>query len=171
MFLAEQHHVDVAHVLPADPQRRGAEHLAPVRAARVVAEDRQHVAGEEAPQRRQVHPLAAQAAGWRGVAEDAAVGAEQVQLDAGVDHHQLAEQRARRVRAHAGGIAEVAVAGDGGGQVAGQSLHHFQLAHLAGAQLQPHGSAAGDQQQHSEHQRQALAQAQPHASLPGAANL
>ncbi|MNT14579.1 hypothetical protein D3C72_1495920 [compost metagenome] len=46
---AHQHHVHVAGLPPLHHQRRDTEHLAAIRAARIVTEDRQRRAGQQAP--------------------------------------------------------------------------------------------------------------------------
>ena len=81
-LLAEQHHVDIAGVTPVDAQRCSAEHLADGVAARIVAQDGQRLAGQQAPDRRHVHLIALQVSRRRCLRLDAAVRCEQVDLDA-----------------------------------------------------------------------------------------
>ena len=91
--LALQHDIDVARRrLPGRLQWRGAEHLAPVETARVVTEDRQRIAGNEASDRREVDLLALDASGGGIIALDAPLVVKQIDLDARIDCHQLAEQ-------------------------------------------------------------------------------
>ncbi|MNO27192.1 hypothetical protein D3C76_170630 [compost metagenome] len=168
---AEQYHIEVAHRLAIDLQGRGTEDLAPLDAARVVTENRQRLAGQQAPHGFQVDPFAAQAPGRRGIADDAPGRIEQVHLHARVDQHQLAEQLAQGVGLEALGVHQLGIAGNVRGQVAGQPLHHLQLVHAAGVHLQPRRGAAAHQQQQGEHQGQALAEGQFHGCGSLSANL
>ncbi len=171
-LLADQDHVDVTHLLPLHAQGRGVEHLAPGTAARVVAEDGQGRAAQQRMDRRQVDPVAPEVAIRRVVAEDSALVIEQVDLDAGVDRHQLAEQGADLAIAHAACVHQFAAARDVFGQPARKALHGFLLVQARAAHLDPRQRAAAHQQQRAEHQRQPLPQREPlHASLPPAASL
>jgi hypothetical protein len=90
--LTEQDDIDIAGgLLAAQLQRCGAEDLFPVEAARVVAEDRQRIAGDELPDGREIHLLALDVARGGVVALDAPLVVEQVHLDARIHHHQLTE--------------------------------------------------------------------------------
>ncbi|MCY1444760.1 hypothetical protein D9M71_612460 [compost metagenome] len=164
---AHQHHVHVAGLPPLHHQRRDTEHLAAIRAARIVTEDRQRRAGQQAPQRRHVHLAAHQVAAGRIVAEDAALVVQQVHLHAGVDSHQLAEQRAHLAGAHAAAVHQLAAARDVLGQPARQPLHRLLLVQGGAAHLDRHQRAAAHQQQREERHRQPLRQRQPdHAAAP-----
>ncbi|MNZ55600.1 hypothetical protein D3C78_735300 [compost metagenome] len=171
VFFAEQYHVEIAGLLAVDLERRGAEHLAPLEAARVVAENRQRLVVQQALHGGQVDLLAAQMTFGRGIADHPALIVEQVHLDTRVDQHQLAEQHAQGLGFQAVGVHQLGVAGDVPGQVAGQALHHLQLMHGVGTHLHPHRGATAHQQQQGEHRRQALAEGQSHADSCAVANL
>lgn len=175
MRLALQHHVDEAHFLAVDAQRRRAEDLAAFGAARVVTQDGQRAAFQQPVHGGQVHALAAHAAVGGGMAGNAAVGVQQVDLHAGVDQHELVEEAAHGAGHEAVGVGQLGVARNAFGHVARQALHHFQLVHAAGAQLHPGRGAAAHQQQHGKDQGKALGQCQAqfhgHAPSPASANL
>ncbi|MCY1363838.1 hypothetical protein D9M69_506170 [compost metagenome] len=162
MVFTEQHHVEITGRLAVDLKRCGAEHLARIGAARVVAENRQGIAPQQALDRRQVDPFTTDPAFGRGAADNLALGVQQVHLDARVDLHQLAEQVTHGIGHQALCVHQHRVTGDVLRQVPGQALHHFLLMHLVGAHLHPRRRAAAHQQQHGEHQGQALRQGQPH---------
>ncbi|KAG1197800.1 hypothetical protein G6F35_012728 [Rhizopus arrhizus] len=165
--LADQHHVHVTRLTALHDQRRGTEYLAAIRAARIVAEDRQRRAGQPPAQRRHVHPVAYQMAAGRIVAEDAALVVQQVDLDAGVDCHQLAEQGAHCGVAHAAGVHQLAALGDVLGQAQRQPLHHFLFVAGVGTHLQRQQRHAAHQHQCGDHRRQLLPQVRPdHAAAP-----
>jgi len=164
---ADQHHVHITGLATLHDQRRGTEHLAAIRAARVIAQDRQRCTGQQPAQRCHVHPVAHQMACWRIVAEDAALVVQQVDLDAGVDRHQLAEQRAHGGITHAAGVHQFAALGNVLGQAQRQPLHHFLLVAGVGAHLQRQQRHAAHQHQRSDHRRQLLPQVRlDHAAAP-----
>ena len=91
--LAAEHHVEVAGQPVTLAQLRRREHLAPLRVAWIVAADREFFgAVDEGPDRRQGDPAAPYPPGRRVVGQDRALGVDQVELDARVDHHQRMEQ-------------------------------------------------------------------------------
>jgi hypothetical protein len=71
----------MARIAAVDPQRRGAEHLAAARAARVVAQHRQGGPGQQRADRRQVDPVQPEVARRRRLGLDPAVGRQQIELD------------------------------------------------------------------------------------------
>lgn len=165
--LAHQHHVHITGLVALNDQRCSTEHLAAIGAARVIAEDRQRCSRQQAAQRRDVHPGAHQVPTGRIVAKDAALVVQQVDLDAGVDRHQLAEQRAHRGIAHAAGIHQLAALGDMFGQAQRQPLHDFLLVAGVGPHLQRQQRHAARQHQRSGHHRQLLPQVRlDHAAAP-----
>lgn len=166
-LFTDQHHVDVAGLMPLHPQRRRVEHLAASGAARVIAEDRQRLVAQQRLYRCQIDPAALEMTVRSIVAEDAALVVEQVDLHARVDRHQLAEQRAHFAVAHAAAIHQLATARDVFGQPAREALYGFLLMHRGAAHLDPHQRATAQQQQREEHRGQALRQREPdHAPPP-----
>jgi len=109
---------------------------------------------------------------WRrGVADNSAVIVQQIDLDRGIDRHQLVEQAAHRVGPPAVGVHQLGGAGDMGGQPGRQLLGHGLFVAGAGLELQPYGDAAAGQQQHGEDQGQPLGQHEALHALSPAANL
>ncbi len=169
MRLSLQNHIHVALFLPAHAYRRRAEHLLRVQAARIVARDRQHLARQQTLDGPQVDAIPLDLARRRGVAHDAAVVRQQVDLHRRVHGHQHVKQRTHRIGLPALGVHQFVGAGDMLGQPAGQTLDHFLLVAGIGGDLQPGRSAAAGQQQQGEHGRQPLGKREPlHDAPPGA---
>jgi hypothetical protein len=113
VLLAEQHHIDIAEGrLAGRGERRGAEHLALVVAARIVAQDRQGRAIEELANRCEIDVVALQVSGRRIVGAHAPRVIEQIDLDARIHHHQLTEETAHGRRVDIVRVGERAVMGD-----------------------------------------------------------
>ncbi|MNV52576.1 hypothetical protein D3C71_1446760 [compost metagenome] len=117
-LFTDQHHVDVARLMPLHPQRRRVEDLAAGRTAWVIAEDRQRLVAQQRLHRRQIDTAAFKVTVRRVMAKDAALVVEQIHLHARVDRHQLAEQGAHFTIAHAAAIHQLAAARDVLGQPA-----------------------------------------------------
>ncbi|MNX40421.1 hypothetical protein D3C86_708050 [compost metagenome] len=164
-----QHNVHIARVRRPHAHRRGAEHLLAILAARVIAHNGQHAARQQTLDRLQVHLAPLDLASRRGIAHDAAVVVQQIDLHGGVHRHQHVEQRAHRVGLPAVGVHQFRAARNMLGQPAGQALHHFLLVARIGGDLQPGRRAAAGQQQQREDGGQALGQGESlHVEAPAA---
>ena len=161
VVFALQHHIDIARIAAVHAQRGGAEHLAHIGTARIVAHDGQGRAREQLLHRLQIDPVAPEMARRRGLGLDASVEPQKIDLHARVHRHELVEQVLHRALVQPARFHQFGVLRDVRGQAAGQALYHFLLMLAVGAQLQPDGGAAAHQQQGREHHRQAPRQGGP----------
>ena len=135
VLFALQHHVDIAGVVAHHAQGRGAEYFFGAEAAWVITADRQRRTCQQLLNRFERHTLAFQVSVRSSLGDDASVQRQQIELDAGVHVHQLAEQLLHGLLIQAAGLHQLGILGNVGGEALGQALHHLLLVHAARSHL------------------------------------